>query len=90
MGLILRALRQVLFQKAAETDHQGKSLLAIYVKVTVGLFFIGHNSATYNNYLGSHQIFRFAFGTKMVPLRVNLPAALLSGSHFCFATYLQS
>lgn len=38
MGLILRALRQVLFQKAAETDHHGGSLLALYIKVTAGLF----------------------------------------------------
>lgn len=35
--LILRPLRQVLFQKAAETAHQGNSLLALYIKVTVGL-----------------------------------------------------
>ena len=38
MGLVLRALRQVLFQKAAETDHQGKSLLSLYIKITAGLF----------------------------------------------------
>lgn len=38
MGLVLRALRQVLLQKAAETDHHGESLLALYIKVTMGLF----------------------------------------------------
>jgi len=40
MGLILSALRQVLFQKAAETDHHGGSLLALFIKVTTGLFAI--------------------------------------------------
>ena len=40
MGLILSALRQVLFQKAAETDHHGGSLLSLFIKVTAGLFAI--------------------------------------------------
>jgi len=38
MGVILGALRQVLFQKAAETDHLGGSLLPLYIKSTLGLF----------------------------------------------------
>lgn len=38
MALILRALRQVLFQKAAEIHHQGQSLLSLYAKTTLGLF----------------------------------------------------
>ena len=38
MGFVLSALRQVLFQKASESQHQGRSLLALYVKVTATLF----------------------------------------------------
>ena len=38
MGFVLSALRQVLFQKASESQHQGRSLAALYVKVTATLF----------------------------------------------------
>jgi O-antigen/teichoic acid export membrane protein len=38
MGLVLRALRQVLFQKAGETLHRGEALMPLYVKITAGLF----------------------------------------------------
>lgn len=38
MGFVLRSLRQVLFQKAGETQHRGGRLLPLYVKVTAGLF----------------------------------------------------
>lgn len=38
MGLVLGALRQVLFQKAAETQHRGYGLMTLYVKTTLGLF----------------------------------------------------
>ena len=38
MGFITGALRQVLFQKASESLHQGRSLAALYVKVTAILF----------------------------------------------------
>lgn len=38
MGFILRALRQVLFQKAAETKNLGGRLMPLYVKITGGLF----------------------------------------------------
>lgn len=38
MGLLTGALRQVLFQKASETQYQGKSVLSLYVKTTAGLF----------------------------------------------------
>jgi lipopolysaccharide exporter len=40
MALILRALRQVLFQKAAEIHHHGQSLLALYAKTTLGLLVV--------------------------------------------------
>ena len=38
MGLVLRALRQVLFQKASETHHQGGNLARLYTRTTVALF----------------------------------------------------
>ena len=38
MGFVLSALRQVLFQKASESQHEGRSLLALYVRVTATLF----------------------------------------------------
>jgi O-antigen/teichoic acid export membrane protein len=38
MGLITGALRQVLFQKASESQHQGESLASLYVKITATLF----------------------------------------------------
>lgn len=37
-GLVSTALRQVLFQKAAETQHQDGRLSVLYVRVTFGLF----------------------------------------------------
>jgi O-antigen/teichoic acid export membrane protein len=40
MGFVLRALRQVLFQKAAETQNLGGRLMPLYVKITSGLFAI--------------------------------------------------
>jgi lipopolysaccharide exporter len=38
IGLILSALRQVLFQKASESHHQGRNLAALYVRITAILF----------------------------------------------------
>ena len=38
MGFALSGIRQVLFQKAGETQHQGGSLARLYVKTTAGLF----------------------------------------------------
>jgi len=63
MGLILRALRQVLFQKAAETDHHGGSLLALYVKITAGLFMIATIPSLIIIIWGP-PIFSFVFGQK--------------------------
>jgi O-antigen/teichoic acid export membrane protein len=37
-NLILIALRQVLFQKVCEKQHQGGNLLPIYLQTTIGLF----------------------------------------------------
>ena len=38
MGFVLTALRQVLFQKAAEAHNDGDRLMPLYVKITLGLF----------------------------------------------------
>lgn len=38
MGFLLTALRQVLFQKACESQHRGKSLASLYIKTTAALF----------------------------------------------------
>lgn len=63
MGLILRALRQVLFQKAAETDHHGRSLLTLFLKVTAGLFAIAIIPALIL-IVWAPPIFSFIFGNK--------------------------
>ena len=38
MGFVLTALRQVLLQKAAEAHNEGRRLMTLYVKITIGLF----------------------------------------------------
>ncbi|WP_408999175.1 oligosaccharide flippase family protein [Syntrophus buswellii] len=63
MGLVLRALRQVLFQKAAETDHHGGSLLALYIKVTAGLFALSVIPSVIL-FIWAPQIFALIFGHK--------------------------
>lgn len=40
MNLILIALRQVLFQRLTESHNNGQNLFPIFVKMTVGLFFL--------------------------------------------------
>lgn len=63
MGLVTRALRQVLFQKASEIQHQGGSLLSLYFKVTLGLFSLGI-IPTIILFVWSPQIFAFIFGSQ--------------------------
>lgn len=38
MSFVLTALRQVLFQKAAEANNDGDPLMPLYIKITLGLF----------------------------------------------------
>jgi len=38
MNFVLTALRQVLFQKAAEAHNAGRRLIGLYAKITLGLF----------------------------------------------------
>ena len=63
MGLVLRALRQVLFQKACETDHHGGSLLALYIKITAGLFALAVVPSLIL-FIWAPPIFSFIFGHK--------------------------
>lgn len=38
IGLVLSALRQVLFQKASESHHLGRNLASLYIRITAALF----------------------------------------------------
>jgi len=62
-GLITRALRQVLFQRASERQHEGGRLLPLYVKTTVALFALGL-LPTVVLILWSPSIFAFVFGAQ--------------------------
>lgn len=41
MSLVMGALRQVLFQKACETQHEERPLAPLFLKTTLGLFVVG-------------------------------------------------
>lgn len=63
MGFILSSLRQVLFQKASESQHQGRSLAALYVKVTATLFAMALLPTTIMLIWGP-QLFAWVFGSQ--------------------------
>lgn len=63
MGFVLRALRQVLFQKAGETQHQGGSLTPLYVKTTFGLFALAFFPALVL-FIWAPQLFTWIFGSQ--------------------------
>jgi O-antigen/teichoic acid export membrane protein len=63
MNFILTALRQVLFQKACETHHQGGKLLPLYIKTTLGLFVIAFFPSVIL-FIWSPQIFAWVFGSQ--------------------------
>jgi lipopolysaccharide exporter len=63
MGFVTTALRQVLFQKAAETQHQERSLISLYVKVTAGLFAMAL-FPTLLLLIWATEIFTFVFGSQ--------------------------
>lgn len=65
MGLVLRALRQVLFQEAAETDHRGGSLLALFIKVTLGLFLLVAGPSLIL-LIWAPEIFSYVFGSSWI------------------------
>lgn len=63
LGLIQKALRQVLYQKACETQNAGGRLLPLYIKFTGGLFAIGV-FPTLVLAVGSPLLFSWIFGTQ--------------------------
>jgi len=63
MGFVLTALRQVLFQKAGETQHQGGSLGPLYVKITVGLFVLAFIPSLIL-FIWAPQLFTWIFGSQ--------------------------
>lgn len=91
MGFFLRALRQVLFQKAAETKNLGGRLMPLYLKITGGLFAIAFLPALFL-FIWSPALFPWMFGTQwqtagefarymilwLMFMFCNLPAVLFS------------
>lgn len=65
MEFVLRALRQVLYQKAAETYSEGRKLIPLYMKITCGLFAIAVIPSLVF-IIWAPQIFGLVFGTKWV------------------------
>jgi len=63
MGFILTALRQVLFQKASESHHQGKSLASLYIKTTAVLFAMAIVPSLIL-IIWAPQIFSWVFGSR--------------------------
>lgn len=63
MGFVLTALRQVLFQKASESQHQGKSLASLYIRTTAVLFFMAL-IPTVVLLIWAPQIFSVIFGAR--------------------------
>jgi O-antigen/teichoic acid export membrane protein len=63
MGLVLSALRQVLFQKAGETQHQGGNLAPLYVKITAGLFAMAFVPSLVL-FIWAPQLFTWIFGSQ--------------------------
>lgn len=91
MALILRALRQVLLQKAGETQYKGGRLTSMYLRTTIGLFALASIPSVIL-IIWSPQIFSFLFGTEwhiagqfarwltlwMLAVFCNLPAVLFA------------
>lgn len=63
MEFVLRALRQVLFQKATETYNEGRKLMPLYIKITLGLFAVAIIPAL-TFIIGAPKIFGWVFGTQ--------------------------
>jgi O-antigen/teichoic acid export membrane protein len=91
MALVLSALRQVLFQKASESRHQGRNLAALYVKITVTLFALSLFPSLIM-LIWAPQLFTWVFGAQwrlagyfaqsliiwMATVFCNLPAVLFA------------
>lgn len=63
IGFVLRALEQVLFQRAGETQHRGGSIAPLYMKTTTGLFVLAFFPLLIL-FLWSPQIFTYIFGVQ--------------------------
>ncbi|OGL43430.1 MAG: hypothetical protein A2W05_00360 [Candidatus Schekmanbacteria bacterium RBG_16_38_10] len=63
MSLVVGALRQVLLQKAGEIQHQGGSLLPLYVKISSGLFILALFPSVVL-FIWAPDIFRWLFGSQ--------------------------
>ena len=91
MDLVLRALRQVLYQKASETYNDGGRLVPLYLKITGGLFAVGFLPSM-TLFIWAPQIFSWLFGAQwhtagvfarslilwLLFMFCNLPAVLFS------------
>lgn len=63
MSLVLTALRQVLFQKACEFQHQGKGISLLYIRTVLALFAIALIPSLIL-IIWAPQIFTFIFGAR--------------------------
>jgi len=63
MGFVLRSLRQVLFQKASETQNLGGRLVPLYVKITSGLFALALFPSLVL-FIWAPQLFTWIFGSQ--------------------------
>jgi lipopolysaccharide exporter len=63
MGLVLVAIRQVLYQKASETHNEGGRLFPLYLKITGGLFAVGFLPSLVL-FIWSPDIFAWVFGNQ--------------------------
>jgi len=91
MGFVLTALRQVLFQKAAETHNDDGRLMPLYVKITSGLFALAFFPSLVF-FIWAPQLFAWVFGSQwqmagefarslvlwMMFMFCNLPAVLFA------------
>lgn len=91
MGFVLTAMRQVLFQKAAEVYNDGDRLMPLYLKFTVGLFAVAFFPSLVI-FIWAPQLFSWIFGVEwhmagefvqslvlwMMFMFCNLPAVLFA------------
>lgn len=91
MSLVLTALRQVLFQKACEFQHEGKGIFLLYIRTVIVLFAIAFIPSLIL-LIWAPQIFTFIFGARwqlagilarslviwMLFVFCNLPAVIFS------------
>jgi lipopolysaccharide exporter len=91
MGFVLNALKQVLFQKAAEAHNDGDPLMSLYVKITLGLFAMAFFPSLLI-FIWAPQLFAWIFGSQwymagefvrslvlwMMFMFCNLPAVLFA------------